>query len=426
MREERHSRLIAICGLLIFLLLGFVACPGPADRVATIDAAYWTCAMHPSVHAKTPGKCPICGMDLVPVPKEKAPVPKEKAAGVRYSWPAEFVVPIERQQQIGVTYTEVRRRPMRLEIRSIGTLEVDQSQVFECVSGVDGYVQELRVTSPGDRVTAGDPLIVIHSPDLRSPEQDFINLLKVQTNGSVPPASMAEIIDVARRRLQLLNVDPREIAELEHTRQPTDYLLVRSAIDGVVSDAPMKIGMSVKRGDELMGVVNLSRLWLWANFYENEIGLLREGEPITVTVSAVPNQTFDGKISAISPTIDPIKRTASVRVDIPNPDGQLRPGMFADVVAKIDTGEGLTVPVDAVLPLGSRMLVFLDKGSGKLEPRFVQVGRQFIDPADPKRERYYQVIADLQEGERIVSSANFLIDAEAQVQGAVRDFGAER
>jgi Cu(I)/Ag(I) efflux system membrane fusion protein len=415
MREDCQSRLIATCGLLMFVLLGFAACPGPADRVATIDAAYWTCAMHPSIHAKTLGKCPICGMDLVPVPKEKA-------AGVPYSRPAQFVVPIERQQQIGVIYTEVRRRSMRLEIRSLGTLEVDPSQVFECVSGVDGYVQELRVTSPGERVTAGEPLIVIHSPDLRAPEQDLISLVKVQANGSVLPASMAELVDAARRRLQLLNVDPREIVELEHTRQQTDYLLVRSGIDGVVSEAPMKIGMSVKRGDELMRVVDLSRLWLWANFYENEIGLLKEGEPVKVVLSALAGQLFDGKINVISPTIDPAKRTCLVRVDIPNPDGRLRPGMFADVVVKIDAGEGLMVPVDSVLPLGSRMLVFLDKGSGKLQPRYIEVGRQFTDPDDAKKGRYYEVISGLREGDRIVSSANFLIDAEAQIQGAMKDF----
>ena len=418
MKQKRKYRLIVSCSLIVLVLLGLAIWPGPGNRASAVDAAYWTCAMHPSVHSQKPGKCPICGMDLVPVPKGKV-------TDVRYSASSEFVVPIERQQQIGVTYTEARRRLIRVEIRSVGTLEVDRSQVWECVSSVDGFVQELRVTSPGEHVNMGEPLIVIHSPDLRSPEQDFINLFRAQSNGSVPPASMADVVDVARRRLQLLNIDPQEIAELERTRQQTDYLLLRSAIEGVVSDAPMKIGMNVKRGDELMTVVNLSRLWLWANFYENEIGLLKDGEPVTVALSAFPGRSFDGQINAISPTIDPVKRTGSVRIDIPNPAGLLRPGMFADVVAKIDAGEGLTIPVDAVLPLGSRMLVFLDKGLGRLQPHFIEVGRQFTDPDDPKMERYYQVIGGLKEGERIVSSANFLIDAEAQIQGAMRDFGEE-
>ena len=174
-----------------------------------------------------------------------------------------------------------------------------------------------------------------------------------------------------------------------------------------------------------MSVLNLSRLWLWASFYENEIGLLREGQTVTVTVPAFPNRSFEGKIGVISPTIDSVKRTATVRIDIPNPDGQLRPGMYANVVAKIDVGEGLTIPFDAVLPTGSRMLVFVDKGSGKLQPRFVQVGRQFVELAGPNQGRYYQVTGSLREGERVVGSANFLIDAEAQLQGAIRNFGEE-
>ena len=150
---------------------------------------------------------------------------------------------------------------------------------------------------------------------------------------------------------------------------------------------------------------------------------LVEAQDSTVDLPAFPNRSFAGKIGAISPTIDPLKRTATVRIDISNADGQLRPGMYANLSAEIDVGEGLTIPFDAVLPTGSRMLVFVDKGSGKLQPRFVQVGRQFADIAGPNRERYYQVTGGLQEGERVVSSANFLIDAEAQLQGAVKDFG---
>ncbi len=234
---------------------------------------------------------------------------------------------------------------------------------------------------------------------------------------------MDQLIDSARRRLLLLNVNQSEISELERTGQPTDQLLLRSPLDGIVSEAPMKVGMGVKRGETLMSVLNLSRLWLWASLYENEVGLLEEGQPVTVTLPAFPDRVFEGKIGVISPTIDSVKRTARVRIDIPNPDGRLRPGMYANIVVAIDVGEGLTIPSDAVLPTGSRMLVFVDKGSGKLQPRFIQVGRQFVDLAGPNQERYYQVTSGLRNAERIVSSANFLIDAEAQLQGAVKDFG---
>ncbi len=403
-----------ICFILMTVVLA--ACSKPAKPVVSADIDYWTCAMHPSVHSESPGKCPICGMDLVPVTLRKEELSKTN----------EFVIPIQRQQQIGVTYAEVRRRHMRFEIRSTGTLEVDQAQIFECVARVDGYIEEVQVHSPGDRVVVGQPLMTIYSPDLRAPEQELVNLLKVQVNGSVTPASLDQLISSARRRLQLLNMGSTEISELERTGQPNDRLLLRSPFDGVVSEAPMKIGMSVKSGDKLMTVLNLSNLWLWVNIYENDIGLLRPGQPVTVTLPALPNRSLQGRLVVIRPTIDPVNRTALARIDIPNPDGQLRPGMFANVTYEIDDGEGLTIPFDSVLPTGLRMLVFEDKGSGRLQARFIQVGRQFIDPTDPNQERYYQVIGGLKEGDRIVSSANFLIDAEAQVQGAVRDFGTEQ
>ena len=445
--KDRHSlRLLASRGLLVLVVLGLGACSKLGGNFVAADVDYWTCGMHPSVHSKTPGKCPICGMGLVPIVRQKTDVSGSPNAGQQADSEAtarqspgrkelsgeddvlqsdlrEFIVPVQRQQQIGVTYAEVRSRHIRVDIRSVGTLEADQGQIFECVSRVDGYIEQLHVTSPGERVVVGQPLVMIYSPDLRAPEQELVNLLKVQVNGSVGPASMDQLIDSARRRLLLLNVSQSEISELERTGQPTDQLLLRSPLDGTVSDAPMKVGMGVKRGDTLMSVLNLSRLWLWASLYENEVGLLEEGQPVTVTLPAFPDRVFEGKIGVISPTIDSVKRTARVRIDIPNPDGRLRPGMYANIVVAIDVGEGLTIPSDAVLPTGSRMLVFVDKGSGKLQPRFIQVGRQFVDLAGPNQERYYQVTSGLRNAERIVSSANFLIDAEAQLQGAVQDFG---
>ena len=446
MKDRQYRRPMVSWGLLVLIVLGLAACSKPTNHLAAADVDYWTCAMHPSVRSKAPGKCPICGMQLVQAVSQKAdpsgpPNPGRQAdtqatvcqspgrkelSGEVDGLQSEFIVPVQRQQQIGVTYAEVRRRPIRVDIRSVGTLEADQGQIFECVSRVNGYVEELHVTSPGERVVAGQPLMTIYTPDLRSPEQELVNMLKVQTTGSVTSGSVEQLIALARRRLQTLNVSPNEIAELERTGQPNDLLAFQSPFDGVVSEAPMKVGMKVTPGDKLMVVLNLSRLWLWANFYENEVGLLQEGQPVTITLPAFENRSFEAKIGAISPTIDSVKRTARVRIDIPNPDGRLRPGMYANIVAEIDVGEGLTIPFDAVLPTGSRMLAFVDKGSGKLQPRFVQVGQQFVDLAGPNQERYYQVTGGLQEGERIVSSANFLIDAEAHLQGAVKDFGEEK
>ena len=415
MANRQRLNVAAYWFLIAILAVELGACTKSESPATVAQIDFWTCAMHPAVHSKKPGKCPICGMDLVPVEKGRGESPVEEFKT------AEFTVPIERQQQMGVACSEARIRPVRFDVRSAGTVEADKAQQFECVARVDGYVEQLQVTSPGEHVKAGQPLLTIYSSDLRAPEQELVNLLKVRASGSVPATSLDQLFDSARRRLKYLNVSPVEISELERTQQPSDRLLFRSPCDGVISEALMKVGTAVKSGDRLMTVLDLSHLWIWASFYENEVGLLKVGQPATITLPAFPGSLFTGNISAISPTVDPANGTVKVRIDISNPADQLKPGMHADIIVEVDGGEALTIPSDSVLPTGLRMLVFVDKGAGKFEPRFIEVGRQFAELGD--RKRFYQVTSGLQEGDRIVSSANFLIDAEAQIQGALRDFG---
>jgi membrane fusion protein, copper/silver efflux system len=422
-----------------------IGCSKPAaKKAAAADVDYYTCTMHPSVHSKDPGKCPICAMDLVPVKTKTAEnkggntgigtqsgtgPTEEMQTGSASPAPAqstEFTVPVERQQQIGVTYATVTKRPIRLSIRSVGMLESDTSKIFDYVARVDGYVQELKVSSPGERVSQGQPLITIYSPDLHSTEQELINILNDRDRSNTSRPSNDQLIDASKRRLKLWNVSDQEIVELEKTRKPSDQLVLRSPFDGVVNEVMSRPGMNVKMGDKLVSVLNLSTLWVWAEFYENEVGLLRQEQPIDVTLPAFPKQIFQGQIAVISPTIDATKRTIRVRIDIPNAKGQLHPGMYANVEVKIEDGEALTIPVQAALPTGERMLVFVDQGQGKLLPRYVQVGRSFTTFDGQEQESYYRVVNGLQEGERIVASANFLIDAESQVQGALKDWQEEQ
>src|SRR3984893_14020950 len=435
---------ILTTGVLVSLVLS--GCSKPAGKTAAdADIDYYTCTMHPSVHSKDPGKCPICSMDLVPVMKKVSNETKGKgnpggmtdngsssmgsmtmpSANQESGQSTEFTVPVERQQQIGLTYAAVIKRPIQLSIRSVGVLEPDTSKMFDYVARVDGYVQELKVNSPGQDVSQGQPLITIYSPDLRSTEQELVNLLNDRDRGGTSRASVDQLIDASKMRLKLWNVSDQEIAELEKNRRPSDQLMLRSPFDGVVNEVIGRPGMSVKTGDKLVSVLDLSNLWIWAEFYENEVGLLKAGQPIDVSLPAFPNETFRGQIAVINPVIDAVKRTARVRIDIPNPKAQLRPGMYANVEVRIDDGEGLTIPVQAALPTGERMLVFLDRGQGKLLPRYVQVGRAFTTFDGQSQENYYQVLNGLQEGDRIVASANFLIDAESQVQGALKDWAGD-
>jgi Cu(I)/Ag(I) efflux system membrane fusion protein len=438
----------------LFLVIVVVTGTGSCTKQGSPSAAdtnidYYTCTMHPSVRSKTPGKCPICSMDLVPVYKRVANVSRPEgssnSAGSESSpaitdsgstaslpspdqnsnKPGEFSVPVERQQQIGVTYASAERRPILFSIRSVGVLEPDQAKIFEYVARVDGYIQELKVASPGEQVSAGQPLLTIYSPDLRSSEQELANLLNERDRGNSARTSVDQLIESGKQRLRQWNVSTEEIDALEKSRKATDTLVLRSPFTGVVEDVPLKQGMSVKAGDRLVGVMDLSRLWLWADFYENEVELLRQGQNLEISFPAFPGKNFEGQIGAIDRRLDSMKRTTRVRIDLDNPDGQLRPGMFANVELKIDEGEGLTVPIDAVLPTGSRSIVFVDKGSGKLEPRFIRVGRSFTQSDRNGGVTYQQVLDGLSEGERVVSSANFLIDAESRIQGALKTWDDE-
>ena len=328
----------------------------------------------------------------------------------------EFVVPVERQQQIGVTYAMVKRAPLHHTIRAVGTVEPDLQKHWAFVARVDGYVQQLFVPSPGQVVEKDAPLMSIYSPDLVTTSRELVMLLRMRDEAKSRDscATPERLIAAAESRLRQWNITGEQIAELEQKRQPSESLTLRSPFRGVVQEVPAHQGVGLKVGDHLIDIADLSVVWVSAEFYEGELSMLQNGQSVTVTTNSYPNDHFEGHIAVINPFLEQAKRTAKVRIDIPNPDFKLRPGMYANVELGMDMGEGLVVPASAVMPTGSREIAFVDKGSGKLEPRVVELGEQIGD--------HYEVKSGLAEGERVVASANFLIDAESKVQGALRDF----
>ena len=448
--SKQLTKIATVLALLAFLVAA--SCSKQNGSPANSNIDYWTCTMHPSVHSKDPGKCPICSMDLVPVMKkggteDKVSASSSKPEGTRDKTKgsemkgmagmpgmpgtkggaetkapqtSEFVVPVERQQQIGVRWAKAERKPLRHTIRSVGVIVPDRSRNWQFVSRVDGYVQKLNVTSPGQVVDKDAPLLSIYSPDLLTSEREFVELLRMRDEAKSKDAreTPQRLIESAKRRLQLWNVTPEQIAELEKTRKASDTLTLLSPFRGVVQSVPVEQGKNVKMGDMLVEVADLGVVWVWAEFYENELSMLQPGQKIAVTAKSYPGENFDGTISLINPFLDEMKRTAKVRIDIPNADFKLRPGMYVNAELAMNMGEALTVPVSAIMPTGERNVVFVDKGEGKLEPRIVQLGTKYGD--------IYEVQGGLQEGERVVASANFLIDAESKVQGALKEFEQEK
>jgi Cu(I)/Ag(I) efflux system membrane fusion protein len=451
MKKLFHNTILRLT-IAALLLVSVAACSkrgGMGSKDSNLD--YWTCGMHPSVHSKDPGKCPICSMDLVPVMKGGAsgasPTPaatpnksggksdemKDKQGmgdmpgmpGMKGSEmkggeekPGEFVVPVERQQQIGVTYATVETKQLNHSIRAVGRVVPETQRVWRVVSRTSAYVQELGVNAPGDLVKKDQVLMKLYSPELLTTQRELIDLLKTRDRTPKNTHSAREdfqrLIESAERRLRLWNITDEQIAKIEQTRQAEESLPILSKVDGIVQSLPVTQGANIAMGSPLVEVADLSVVWVWGEFYQDELPMLRIGQEITVTSSSYPGEQFKGQLTLVDPFIDDTKRTGRVRLDIQNPDLKLKPDMYVDLVLDMDMGRSLVVPVSAVMPTGKRNIAFVDKGNGKLEPRFLELGGKYGDA--------YAVNSGLKEGERVVASANFLIDAESKIQGALKSW----
>src|SRR5579872_1760547 len=310
------------------------------------DVAYYTCTMHPSVRSQDPkGKCPICGMNLVPVLKKGASSAINATAHVHspgagmsgdsngVEQATEFTVPVGRQQLIGVTYATVEKRPLQSTLRTVGTVTYDKQRHWDYVSRTDGYVQKLEIASPGDVVENNQPLLTIYSPDLLTAQREFLDLLRMrdeaQKSRSEAALESAErLLESAKRRLQLWNITAGQIAKLEQSREANETLTLHSPFKGVVQNLQVDQGRRVSMGDHLVDIADLSVVGVWAQFYQDELPLLKKDLPVTITADSYPDEKFTGKIALVDPFINDASRTIRVRVDINNPDLKLRPDMY--------------------------------------------------------------------------------------------------
>ena len=444
---KTHLRTLTRCLAIGLLLVAFLpACSrhdAAGGKKSNID--YWTCTMHPSVHAKDPGKCPICAMNLVPVLKrdtsggapaatkeQTANTPAEKKSGdmegmpgmsggakeAAHERPAEFRVPMERQQQIGVTYATVETKPLNHTIRAVGRVAPDTQRVWRVVARAGGYVQELGVGAPGEVVKKGQVLMTLYSPELLTTQRELIDLLRMRDNSPKGAhsahADAQSLIESAERRLRLWNITDEQIAKIEQTRHAEESLPILAKMNGIVQALPVTQGMTIAPGNTLVDVADLSVVWVWGEFYQEELPMLSVGQEVTVTSDSYPGERFKGRLSLVDPFIDDVKRTGRVRLDIQNPELKLKPDMYVDVLLEMNMGKSLVVPVSAVMPTGKHNIAFVDKGEGKLEPRFLELGGKYGN--------VYAVKSGLKEGERVVASANFLIDAESKIQGALKSW----
>jgi Cu(I)/Ag(I) efflux system membrane fusion protein/cobalt-zinc-cadmium efflux system membrane fusion protein len=325
----------------------------------------------------------------------------------------------ERRQLIGLQFATVEEKELKDQIATTALVEPDEQHQGYVQTRLSGWIKNVFVNQTYQYVVRGQPLFTIYSPDLVSAEQEY--LLALETTKDLRHSEVEgvasgadSLVQAALERLKLFGVSPREVARLKRQRTVRDAVEIDSPMSGYVMDWSALPNKYVQPDARLYTITNLSTVWVYAAVFQNQIGEVKFGDPVSLTVDAYPGRRFDGRVDFIWQAIDPNTRTARVRCAFSNPEGLLKLGMYVSIAVKPRLGRALAIPDSGVFRTGTHDIVFIERGDGYLQPAEVELGAHAGDE--------FAVRKGLSAGERIVSSANFLIDSESQLQAAVGTF----
>src|SRR5712691_3382724 len=326
-----------------------------------------------------------------------------------------IAIPAVTRQLIGVRTAPVSYAPLAQEIRAVGTVEYDERKLTKVNLRVSGWIEQVFINAIGQSVRAGQPMLTLYSPDLLATQDEYLLALKAQAQLEGSPLAEARqdaaaLVASARERLRLWNLNDEQIAAVERRGKAERVLTVYAPSSGIVLKRQALPGNYVEPGITLYELADLSTVWIHGDIYGSEITAVRLNQSAEVTFEAYPGETFRGKVAYIYPYLNEATRTVRVRMEFANPHLKLKPGMYGNVMLHVDAGRRLVVPKEAVLDSGLRQLVFLDLGQGVYQPYPVKLGRRSQD--------YVEVLEGIKEGDRVVTSANFLLDAESKLASA--------
>jgi len=367
---------------------------------------YWYDPMHPRYKSDKPGKAPDCGMDLVPKYANERPASMA---------PGSVMISAQKQQLIGVRSAEVKRETLVRDVRTTGQITADETKIAHVHVKINGFIDKVFVDYIGQLVKKGDPLFTLYSPDLVSTQEEYLIARRGEkTLGASPFAEVAQgslsLLRSTRERLKLWDISDAQIKKLDETGEVSRTLTFYSPITGFVTDRKAFPQTSVTPDTELYTISDLSTIWVNADIFEYEVPFVRVGQHAEMQLSYYPGKIWNGRLSFIYPTVDPTTRTVKVRIEFPNPGFQLKPQMFAYVDLKINYGNQIVVPQEAVLDSGKEQTVFIAHEGGYYEPRSITTGA--------KLDGKVVVLSGLKAGETVVSSGNFLIDSESRLKSA--------
>lgn len=342
--------------------------------------------------------------------------PARKTSADEGRHPAEFRVDPGRLQRIGVRLARAERRTLETSVRAVGRVVAEETSLADVSLKTRGWVGDVRVDAIGNPVEQGEVLFTVYSPELYAAQEEYLQALRSQERAreSSAPDRADYLVRSARNRLRLWDIAPADLEGLAGSGEPLEQLPIRSPVAGYVVEKNVVEGSAVEPGQRLYRIAPLTRVWVEAEVYESELSLVRAGQAATVELPYLPDRRFEAEVAYVHPTLDPATRTARVRLELPNADLVLRPGMFANVRIHAERGERLVVPRSAVLDAGERRFVFRALGGGRFRPVAVETGLRSGEQVE--------IVSGLEAGDEIVASGTFLIASESRLRAALEQW----
>jgi RND family efflux transporter MFP subunit len=419
---------IVVAGLLLVAGgLAFISWKNKtANQSENAKKDVYYCPMHKDYVSDKPGNCPICSMKLVKqgsqdemqnMSQEPAEVVPSQASHTSGNV---FISP-ERQQMLGVHSVPAEYKILSREIRTVGKIAYDETRITHLHTKFNGWIEKVYADFVGEPVKMGEPLFTIYSPELVATQEEYLLALRSKEklgNSSFEWISKGSntLADSARERLKLWGITDEEIEQVEKTGKAQRTMTIYSPTNGIVTQrAAYHHGTYITPEMDLYTIVDISTVWLVADIYEKDLPFVKAGQQVSIEFPYNTANKLESRIEFFYPYLDPATRTGQVRIQLKNPNNQLRPDQFVNVFIKTDEQKHLVVPTDAVLNTGEQQYAFVDLGNGYFEPRQVRAGIQTPEGA--------AIEEGLKEGERVVTSANFLLDSEARLRGVLENMG---